>query len=115
MWYTLKNLSMDSDRAITAEAQVPADCVWFDGHFPNMQILPGVAQLTLVADLLNRALERSVVIRSVSRVRFKQMIRPADTITVSLSPKQKDAATYGFRLSNGSELVCSGAITIAAS
>lgn len=115
MWYTLKNLSMDSDRAITAEAQVPADCVWFDGHFPNMPILPGVAQLTLVADLLNRALERSVVIRSVSRVRFKQMIRPADTITVSLSPKQKDAATYGFRLSNGSELVCSGAITIAAS
>lgn len=114
MWYTLKNFSVDSDCAITAEAQVPADCVWFDGHFPNMPILPGVAQLTLVADLLNRSLKRPVVIRNVSRVRFKQMIRPDDTIAVCLSPTQKDAATYGFRLSNGSGLVCSGTVTIAA-
>lgn len=114
MWYTIKNFAIDSDRAITAQVQVPAGCVWFDGHFPNLPILPGVAQLTLVADLLNRALERSVVIRSVSRIRFKQMIRPDDTIAVSLSPTQKDAATYGFRLSNGSELVCSGTMTIAA-
>lgn len=114
MWYTIKNFAIDSDRAITAQVQVPAGCVWFDGHFPNLPILPGVAQLTLVADLLNRALERSVAVRSVSRIRFKQMIRPDDTIAVSLSPTQKDAATYGFRLSNGSELVCSGTITIAA-
>jgi 3-hydroxymyristoyl/3-hydroxydecanoyl-(acyl carrier protein) dehydratase len=114
MWYSIKNFSVDSDRAVTAEVQVPADCVWFDGHFPNMPILPGVAQLTLVMDLLKRAMQRSIVIRSASRVRFKQMIRPDDTITVSLSPTQKDAATYGFRLSNGSELVCSGTITIAA-
>ena len=114
MWYTIKNFSMDSDRTITAEVQVPTDCVWFDGHFPNMPILPGIAQLTLVVDLLKRALKRPVVIQSVSRVRFKQMIRPDDTIAVSLSPTDKDAATYGFRLFNGSELVCSGAITIAA-
>lgn len=113
MWYTIKNFSKDSDRAIMAEVQVPADCVWFDGHFPNMPILPGVAQLTLVTDLLNRTLKRPVVVRSVSRVRFKQMIRPDDTIAVSLSPTQKDAGSYGFRLSNGSELVCSGVITIA--
>jgi 3-hydroxymyristoyl/3-hydroxydecanoyl-(acyl carrier protein) dehydratase len=114
MWYTIKNFTVDSDRAITAEAQVPADCVWFDGHFPNKPILPGVAQLTLVADILNQALKRTVVIESVSRVRFKQMIRPDDQITVSLSPTDKDAATYGFRLFNGSELVCSGTIKIAA-
>jgi 3-hydroxymyristoyl/3-hydroxydecanoyl-(acyl carrier protein) dehydratase len=114
MWYTINNFAVDSDRAITAEVQVSADGVWFDGHFPNMPILPGVAQLTLVAELLKRAMKRSIMIRSVSRVRFKQMIRPDDTICVSLAPTPKDAATYGFRLSNGSEVVCSGTITIAA-
>lgn len=104
---------MDADRSIRAQVQVPADCAWFDGHFPNMPILPGVAQLALVTDLLNRALKRSVITRSVSRVRFKQMIRPDDTIAVRLSPMDKDAATYGFRMFNGLELVCSGVITIA--
>jgi 3-hydroxymyristoyl/3-hydroxydecanoyl-(acyl carrier protein) dehydratase len=114
MWYTLENFSVDSDRAITAQARIAADCVWFEGHFPGMPILPGVAQLTLVKDLLNRALERSVTVRGVSRVRFKQMIRPDDTIAVNLTPTDTDAATYGFRLFNGAELVCSGAMTIAA-
>jgi 3-hydroxymyristoyl/3-hydroxydecanoyl-(acyl carrier protein) dehydratase len=115
MWYSIENFSVDSDRAITAQARIAADCIWFDGHFPKMPILPGVAQLTLVEDLLNRALKRSITIQGVSRVRFKQMIRPNDTIAVNLSPTDKDATTYGFRLFNGSELVCSGAMTIAAS
>jgi 3-hydroxymyristoyl/3-hydroxydecanoyl-(acyl carrier protein) dehydratase len=114
MWYTLKNFAVDADRAITAQARIDADGVWFDGHFPEMQILPGVAQLTLVQDLLNRALKRSVTVRGVSRVRFKQMIRPDDTITLNLAPTDKDATTYGFRLFNGTELVCSGAMAIAA-
>ncbi len=112
MWYTIRAFSIDSERAITAEAQVPADCVWFDGHFPDKPILPGVAQLTLVADILKQALKRPVVIQSVSRVRFKQMIRPDDRIAVSLSPTPRDAAAYGFRLSNGTDLVCSGTVRI---
>ena len=115
MWYIIKNFSMNPDRTVTAQAQVPTDCVWFDGHFPNMPILPGVAQLTLVADLLKRSLERPVAVRSVGRVRFKQMIRPDDTITVNLSPTDKDGAAYGFRLFVGPELVCSGTMTITAS
>lgn len=113
MWYTLKNLSINSDRTITAEAQVAADCVWFDGHFPQKPILPGVAQLTLVADILHRALGRPVVVEQVSRVRFKQMIQPDEVIAISLSPTNTDAAAYGFRLANGAELICSGTLKMA--
>lgn len=113
MWYTLKNLSINSDRTITAEAQVPADCVWFDGHFPHKPILPGVAQLTLVADILHRALGQPVAVEQVSRVRFKQMIQPDEVITISLSPTNTDTAAYGFRLANGAELICSGTLKTA--
>jgi 3-hydroxymyristoyl/3-hydroxydecanoyl-(acyl carrier protein) dehydratase len=113
MWYTLRNLSVHSDRTITAEAQVPADCVWFDGHFPKKPILPGVAQLTLVADILHRALGTPVVVEQVSRVRFKQMIQPDEVIAISLSPTNSDAAAYGFRLANSAELICSGTLKMA--
>ena len=113
MWYTIKNFSVDSDQAIAAEAQVQADCVWFDGHFPGEPILPGVAQLTLVVDLLQKALKQPIVVEGVSRVRFKQMIRPKDDIRVHIAPSAKGVATFGFRLSKGKELACSGSIKIA--
>jgi uridine phosphorylase len=86
---------------------------WFDGHFPKKPILPGVAQLTLVADILHRALGTPVVVEQVSRVRFKQMIQPDEVIAISLSPTNSDAAAYGFRLANSAELICSGTLKMA--
>ena len=113
MWYTVKNFSIGSDQVITAEAQLPTDCVWFDGHFPGKPILPGVAQLMLVMDIIKQALEPTITVDGVSRVRFKQMIQPGDVINVSISPAAKGNSTYGFRLSTGNELACSGSIKIA--
>jgi 3-hydroxyacyl-[acyl-carrier-protein] dehydratase len=113
MWYTIKNLSIGSDRVISAEVHLPTDCVWFDGHFPSKPILPGVAQLILVMDILKQALEPTITVDGVSRVRFKQMIRPEDVIDVRISPAVKGDSTYGFRLSTGSDLACSGSIKIA--
>jgi 3-hydroxymyristoyl/3-hydroxydecanoyl-(acyl carrier protein) dehydratase len=113
MWYTIENFSISSGRVITAKVRVPTDCVWFDGHFPSKPILPGVAQLMLVMDILKQALDPAITVDGVSRVRFKQMILPEDVIDVNISPTVKKDSTYGFRLSTGTDLACSGSIKIA--
>jgi 3-hydroxyacyl-[acyl-carrier-protein] dehydratase len=114
-WFTQNSFSADPETGIRAEIQVPADAIWFDGHFPGEPILPGVAQIALVMALLKRALGRPVAAQSVSRVRFKKMIRPADTIMVHIAPKGEGELTYGFSLANGLERVCSGSLTLAPS
>jgi len=112
MCYTKKIIREGTDAAVCLEIQVPAESPWFDGHFPGDPLVPGVAQLAMVADLLEEALGCPVTLTGVSRVRFKQAIRPGETITVRITPKDASLA-FGFNLESGAEPVCSGNIRIA--
>jgi 3-hydroxyacyl-[acyl-carrier-protein] dehydratase len=119
MCYTSKSVDRETkikrvDGMITACVQVPADSIWFDGHFPEIAVLPGVAQLAIIAEVLGEALETQVRIRGVNRVRFKQAIMPGESIDVQITPKENDTLSYGFRLFKAQELACSGFITVAA-
>jgi 3-hydroxyacyl-[acyl-carrier-protein] dehydratase len=112
MCYTKKNIKGGDSEPIRAEIQVPTESPWFDGHFPGEPLVPGVAQLAMVADLLGEALGFPVTLTGVSRVRFKQAIRPAETITVRITPKE-DPLAFSFNIERGAEPVCSGNIRIA--
>ena len=101
------------DGMITARVAVPADSVWFDGHFPDGALLPGVAQLAAVVEILGAALEKPVCVTDVSRVRFKMAIRPGDPIDVQITPKGNHTPSWGFRLLKGPELACSGFLSLA--
>jgi 3-hydroxyacyl-[acyl-carrier-protein] dehydratase len=102
------------DGTIKARVRVPADSIWFDGHFPGAALLPGVAQLAIVAAILEEALGTRVRITDVSRVRFKTAIMPDQTMEVQITSKESDPRTYGFRLLKGQELACSGFLKVAA-
>jgi 3-hydroxyacyl-[acyl-carrier-protein] dehydratase len=102
------------DGAISARVRVPAGSLWFDGHFPEFAILPGVAQLAIVVGVLEEALETRVRVTGVSRVRFKMAVLPDQALEVRITAKESDSRTYGFRLLKERELVCSGFLTVAA-
>jgi 3-hydroxyacyl-[acyl-carrier-protein] dehydratase len=96
---------------MTKQVKVPLDSIWFDGHFPNDPILPGVAQLALVLDLLKETIGQPISATEVSRVRFKQAIRPDEEITIEVSPKA-EPLSFGFRILSGTEQACSGNVRI---
>ncbi len=119
MCYTTKSYGIQKgieqiDGMFKTRVQVPADSIWFDGHFPEIAILPGVAQLDIVVKVLSIALEMPVRVKAVNRVRFKQAIMPGESIEVQIRPKDNDAHNYGFRLLKQQDLVCSGLIALAA-
>jgi len=116
MCYTKKIIQIGGPEkagpTITAKIRVPAEAIWFDGHFPDEPILPGVAQLSMVVDLLKEALGRDITASQVNRVRFKQAIRPAETMTVVITPKEAPLV-FGFCISSGDDQACSGNLKIA--
>ena len=119
MCYTTKSIDhitqiQQVDGTITAQIQVPADSIWFDGHFPEIAVLPGVAQLAVVADVLGKFLAKPVRVTNVSRVRFKQAIGPSELIDVQVTPKDNDFLNCSFRLMKAGELVCSGFLKVTA-
>ena len=114
MWYDLTVQPMPDADKLAAEVRVPADSPWFDGHFPGNPVLPGIAQLGMVFDLISRAFSEAIRVTDVSRVRFKQLIVPEDRLAVTAEPKAGRQGAYTFRITKGNELVCSGNMTVAA-
>jgi 3-hydroxymyristoyl/3-hydroxydecanoyl-(acyl carrier protein) dehydratase len=111
MWYDLQN-RRPRDGVLEAEVRVPATSRWFDGHFPGHPVLPGIAQLAMVFDLIQGALGAPVRVLEVSRVRFKQMIRPEDHLRVWAEPRAGREGAYAFRVTRQEEVVCSGTMTV---
>ena len=92
---------------IQAHIRVRADSPWFDGHFPETPVLPGVAQLGMVHDLLCQASKRHLPVRQVSRVRFKQMIRPDQALILTIKTMDT-GGRHSFRITGDQGLICSG-------
>ena len=111
-WYSIKNVRQSDVNEITADIRVPPDSPWFNGHFPADPILPGVAQLGFVFDIISRSHDRELTISSVRRIRFKQIIRPNDRLSVIATPLNGHAGSYSFRIMVEGELVCSGVMTV---
>ena len=113
----MQNPRDDGSHEISAESTPGRDSLWFDGHFPGAPILPGIAQLAVVSDLLAWHAEkqgRSAAISSFSRVRFRQFIRPDDTVSVTITPEVGNPAAFKFRIVSRGQLACSGQVRMAA-
>jgi 3-hydroxyacyl-[acyl-carrier-protein] dehydratase len=102
----------ETDDTITARGVVPPGSTWFDGHFPEDPILPGVAQLAMVVDVLKKTLDRAVTVTRLSRIRFKSAIHPGDEVTVEIKTKTGIPLTYTFQLFCDSEPLSSGLLAI---
>lgn len=83
------------------------DSPWFSGHFPGNPILPGIAQLQMVAAVIARSRQENLYIKRVQRVKFKKIVRPGERLEIDA------AATtildlYSFRITHEAQDVCTG-------
>jgi 3-hydroxymyristoyl/3-hydroxydecanoyl-(acyl carrier protein) dehydratase len=111
-WYVLKNVTRSNKNEIEAEIHVPPDSPWFSGHFPGDPILPGVAQIGMVKDVIRQARGRDLSVSAVRRVRFKQIIRPDDKLNLVAAPLNEIPGAYSFRILIENEAVCSGLMMV---
>jgi 3-hydroxymyristoyl/3-hydroxydecanoyl-(acyl carrier protein) dehydratase len=88
---------------VTADSSSP----WFSGHFPDDPILPGIAQLKMVADLIAASRGDDSPMTGLSRIKFRKIVRPGQQLDIYAAPgKLKDQ--YAFRISSSNEDICSG-------
>jgi hypothetical protein len=83
---------------LVAHVVASADAVWFQGHFPGMPILPGVALLALVEDAIEQlwadAEHAAVEIRAFHRIRFRQMLSPGANLRIRVRLAQPDRLRF---------------------
>jgi 3-hydroxymyristoyl/3-hydroxydecanoyl-(acyl carrier protein) dehydratase len=96
---------------MNAAIAVPADGPLFEGHFPDRPILPGIAELVLVAAALAPG-GRADEVASIPFVRFRGLVLPADRLDVSAVPRSGGGVRFEVR--RAGELVANGALTFGA-
>lgn len=110
MTHWTKKPDWEADGSIAAEARIEPDDAWFDGHFPGQPLLPAVAQLSLAVEAIRIAAEPEAEAAGFFRVKFREMIRPGEPVTVFAEKKEGSAVGYAFRLSCDGKTACTGSV-----
>lgn len=92
---------------LTASVTVEGDSRWFSGHFPNNPILPGIAQLKMVVDLIAASGAGNLRVTGLSRVKFRKIVRPGERLDIQVTDSDMKNH-YLFRITCRDEDVCSG-------
>ena len=63
---------------------VPAQLVYFDGHFPNSPVLPGVVQLMWVDHFARQLFDATGGWRKLEAIKFTRLLQPDSAVTLTL-------------------------------
>ncbi len=95
----------DAEIRFTAKPHLP----WFEGHFKENPILPGVAQTHIAARLAEEIWAASPASFNVNRMKFQQVIQPHDDIILTLGFKP-ETEKLNFAFKRGEDKLSSGTI-----
>ncbi len=111
MFYSVITAKLDSEGVVFAQVNTDAGSPWFAGHFPGDPILPGIAQLNMVTECIERVLHRKLILQNLARIKFKQLIRPGDVLDIRAVVGKKEN-NYTFTIKNNDKEVCSGRLVL---
>lgn len=106
MWYSVESIRTE-DNEITARARTQSDSPWFAGHFPEDPILPGIAQLNMVGDLIALLRKDDTRMKGLSRVKFRKIVRPGEVLDIRVEQSNIEKQ-YTFHIARDNEYICSG-------
>lgn len=113
LWHSLSDLKYTSLNTIEADASIGPDSLWFNGHFPDEPILPGIALLSMVVQTIKQYEHEKgnrIKISELKRVRFRQIVHPGDSILLSITKENDKDFLYTFKLIVNNEVACKGLI-----
>ncbi len=95
------------DQNIVLQCRVSPGLLYFDGHFPEQPILPGVTQLAWAEQLAKMFFNISLPFLRMEVVKFKKIIEPNMLVDIHLSWKAETGKLY-FEITSGSYSHSSG-------
>lgn len=91
--YHLDTFDKDAQRAV-ASVTLNAEHEIFEGHFPGQPVLPGVCQVQIVKELLEKATGQRLFLAEAGSCKFLQMIDPTqtDVLVITIDYKKEEGA-----------------------
>ena len=80
---TIIHLELSNERALIA-LHVPDNLSWFDWHFPDQKVLPGVVQIDWAGKFSRALFVGSCVFKQLTNIKFKTMVLPNTSMQLEL-------------------------------
>jgi 3-hydroxymyristoyl/3-hydroxydecanoyl-(acyl carrier protein) dehydratase len=113
-WYSLLDFKYNSLNNIVSRASIPDYSPWFSGHFPGEPIVPGIAELSIVFDVIKKLYQETgsrIKITSIKRVRYRFPVKPNEILDIKTSKNDNESDTFKFEITTANGAACSGLIT----
>lgn len=81
--------------------QLPSELTYFQGHFPEAAILPGVAQLDWAIKFAAQHLQCQGEVKSVEVLKFQVVLMPEQQVTLKLEKKHAHKFTFSYHSEKG--------------
>jgi 3-hydroxymyristoyl/3-hydroxydecanoyl-(acyl carrier protein) dehydratase len=97
-------LSQERDGAEKAKfrLKLPADLLYFEGHFPSSPILPGVVQIDWAIGFARSLFPLQGEFKGLEALKFQQVLQPGEEPELELEFKPaKNAFTFRYLSSRG--------------
>ncbi|EKE83416.1 thioester dehydrase [Idiomarina xiamenensis] len=88
--------SQQLPRWLQLQLQVPAQLHYFQGHFPQQAILPGVVQLHWVAQLVAEFWQLACSLGRVEVLKFQHIILPDSEVTLRIEQQATDSISFRY-------------------
>lgn len=98
-----------SEDAAEWALRIPADLYYFQGHFPQAAIVPGVALTQWAIQFAAEHFQRAAKIDALSTLKFQQVLRPGEEVFLEIRD-QSDKGSTQFRYYRGDIAHASGRI-----
>src|SRR6185503_20476174 len=103
----------ETEGRIELELEVQAANPWFEGHFPQMAILPGVVQIGWAVHLSHARFGFGPGVSVMEQVKFKRPVQPGIRLTLTLKPDaERRRVRYEYR--EGEQTCSSGVLEFGA-
>jgi len=96
----MRNVSV-TESSFSAELVFDAAAPYFQGHFPQAPILPGVAQLGFAERFAESVAGRPMTLRGVRKMKFMRVIAPGEPVCVSVVRRNESEFAYEYRNEEG--------------
>jgi len=80
--YTVTNTIKSDSETVSAQVELNANHAIFKGHFPLHPVLPGVAVIEMVKELLESHLRNKLLLQIVTRIKFAKLVNPEEHNTL---------------------------------
>lgn len=97
-----------SDSRLILKLRINHDIRYFEGHFDEMPVLPGVVQLNWAIEYAVKYFEIDFNLVSVDVLKFQKLLLPDSDVTLTIH--MKTAQKFEFCFYNGDDVYSSGRI-----